>query len=285
ALVQRKYRSPDILITSLTHPLKKQVGRLRVEIKPSPLTITVTNLKGRQIQKFIFNRDNTVTFDLYGEPVLGMGEGGPKTPAGEDWRKQTIEFDRTGRLQKMQPRWQGDAYGSRNPVPMLIGTGGWGLFVASPWVQVDLRDKHQGILIPWQPTAQDSIPQNEKNQRLAQSKGLPPATSIVAGLYDFFVFDAHKPAELMKDMAFISGPAVMPPKWALGYMQSHRTLKDESQILGIVDTFRQKKIPVDAVIYLGTGFTPRGWNTKQPSFDFNPEVFHRDPKVVLEDFH
>ena len=62
----------------------------------------------------------------------------------------------------------------------------------------------------------------------------------------------------------------MPPKWALGYMQSHRTLEDETQMLGIIDTFRAKQIPLDAVIYLGTGFAPRGWNTRQPSFDFNP---------------
>jgi hypothetical protein len=34
---------------------------------------------------------------------------------------------RRGRLHQMQPRWQGDAYGSRNPVPLLVGTSGWGL--------------------------------------------------------------------------------------------------------------------------------------------------------------
>ena len=52
----------------------------------------------------------------------------------------------------------------------------------------------------------------------------------------------------------ITGPAAMPPLWALGYMQSHRTLEDDAQMLGIVDTFREKNIPLDAVIYLGTGF-------------------------------
>jgi alpha-glucosidase/alpha-D-xyloside xylohydrolase len=285
AVVERKYKSPDILITSLSQPLKKQVGSMFVEVKPSPLTITVTNLKGQAIQKFVFNSDNTVTFALRGEPVLGMGEGGHRTGRGEDWHKQVIEFDRTGRLQEMQPRWQSDAYGSRNPVPMLVGTDGWGLFVASPWVQVDMRKKDEGILLPWQPAAQDTIQQNQRNQQLAQAKGLPPAKSVIPGLYDFFVFDAHQPAALMKDIAYISGAAVMPPKWALGYMQSHRTIRDEDQILGIVDTFRQKQIPIDAVIYLGTGFTPRGWNTNQPSFNFNPKVFHRDPKVVMDDFH
>jgi alpha-glucosidase/alpha-D-xyloside xylohydrolase len=68
-------------------------------------------------------------------------------------------------------------------------------------------------------------------------------------------------------------------------MQSHRTLEDETQMLGVVNTFREKRIPLDAVIYLGTGFAPVGWNTRQPSFDFNPNVFKRDPKVVLADFH
>jgi len=285
ALVEHKYGPPAILLTSLSQPIKKQIGHLFVEVKPSPLTIIVTNLNGEHIQKFTFNDNNTLAFALNGKPVLGMGEGGHLTPQGTNWKLQTIEFDRTGRLQEMQPRWQSDAYGSRNPVPFLIGTQGWGIFVASPWVQVDMRDAANGIFIPWKPTAKDSIPQNERNQGQALSKGLPPVSTIVPGLYDFFVLDAHKPTALMKDIATITGPAVMPPKWALGYMQSHRTLRDETQMLGIVDTFRQKKIPLDAVIYLGTGFTPVGWNTKQPSFDFNPKVFKRDPKVVLDDFH
>jgi alpha-glucosidase (family GH31 glycosyl hydrolase) len=54
---------------------------------------------------------------------------------------------------------------------------------------------------------------------------------------------------------------------------------------GVVDTFRAKKIPIDAVIYLGTGFTPVGWNKKQPSFEFNPDVFKREPASVIADMH
>jgi len=88
----------------------------------------------------------------------------------------------------------------------------------------------------------------------------------------------------------ISGPAVLPPRWSLGYMQSHRELTDarlqgEDLLLHVVDTFREKRIPLDAVIYLGTGFTPTGWNTRQPSFDFNPAVFKRDPNQVLAYLH
>ena len=56
-------------------------------------------------------------------------------------------------------------------------------------------------------------------------------------------------------------------------------------MIGIVDTFRTKEIPVDAVVYLGTGFTPMGWNKKQPSFEYHPEIFKRGGKAFFDDMH
>jgi alpha-glucosidase (family GH31 glycosyl hydrolase) len=285
ALVERTYPAPALVLTKLSAPVKKQVGTLMVEVTPSPLTVNVTTPSGAPVQQLVFNSDNTLSFALHDAPVLGMGEGGHKAVPGIPWRTAPIEFDRRGRLQDMQPRWQGDSYGSRNPVALMIGTDGWALFVATPWGQVDLRAADHGVYLPWQPTVKDTAQQNEHNQQQAMAKGVPPAASVVPGLYDCIVFDAHQPAVFMKDLSLLTGPAVIPPKWSLGYMQSHRTIRDENYILGIVDSFRSKKIPVDAVIYLGTGFTPQGWNTKQPSFDFNPAVFHRDPAAVLADFH
>ena len=82
-----------------------------------------------------------------------MGEGGPRPEQGSPWRQQAVQFDRRGKLDTMEPRWQSDMYGSRNPVAMLFGTAGWGLFVASPWVEVDLRDAERGVFQPWKPPA------------------------------------------------------------------------------------------------------------------------------------
>ncbi|HEV9038105.1 MAG TPA: TIM-barrel domain-containing protein [Puia sp.] len=284
ALADRHWPAPVIDLKEVSSPVRKQVGDLQVEVTASPLTVTVSTKDGAPVQRLVFD-DSTLSFALDEAPVLGLGEGGHRPVRGGNWRKASIEFDRRGRLQDMQPRWQGDAYGSRNPVPLLIGTKGWALFVANPWGEIDLRNPDHGIYLPWKPTAADTVQQNERNQSLALAKGLPPASSVIPGLYDIFVFDAHHPADLMKDISDLTGPAVIPPKWALGYMQSHRTIKDDRYILGIVDSFRSKKIPVDAVIYLGTGFTPQGWNTRQPSFEFNPAVFHRDPAGVLADLH
>ena len=76
----------------------------------------------------------------------------------------------------------------------------------------------------------------------------------------------------------------MPPKWALGctcnrIVRSKDHQQDDRRCL---NTFRSKRIPLDAATHPGTG--PRAaWlgNTREPSFDFNRDVFTRDPKVVL----
>src|SRR6202020_2615951 len=69
-----------------------------------------------------------------------------------------------------------------------------------------------------------------------------------------------------------------------GFQQSHRTLDNRAQILDEARTFREKKLPCDAVIYLGTGFCPSGWNTGHGSFAFNEAVFP-DPEAMLREFH
>lgn len=281
ALVERAYPAPQVSLREIDGTVTKRVGGLHVEVRPDPLMVVVANADGKPVQEVMFQHDGNMLFKLNHQPVLGMGEGGP--PVGDGWRNQPIEFDRRGRLHQMRPRWQSNAYGSRNPVALMIGTEGWALFVATPWGHVDMEGEDRGVFIPWQPPTPESG--HGQGDITPQIQGRPPVDSVVPGLYDVFIFDAHDPAQFMRDVSIIAGPAVMPPKWSLGYMQSHRTLEDETQMLGIVDTFRKKRIPLDAVIYLGTGFCPRGWNTEQPSFTFNPEVFTRDPKDVLADLH
>jgi alpha-glucosidase (family GH31 glycosyl hydrolase) len=296
ALAERDYNDPAISLQALENPVRRQVGSLTVEVRPNPLRIIVTNAQGQAVQDVTFDSAGTLSFRAGSQPVLGMGEGGPQP--GREWRSQPIEFDRRGRLHEMRPRWQSNAYGSRNPVALLIGTEGWGLFVATPWGRIDLRDPNRGVFTPWappEPPAAEGQGDNRRGSRersryIAEIQGRPPVESVTPGVYDVFIFDAHDPAHLMKDVSTISGPAVMPPKWSLGYMQSHRELIDanltsEELLLHVVDTFREKQIPLDAVIYLGTGFTPTGWNTRQPSFTFNPAVFQRDPRDVLADLH
>jgi alpha-glucosidase/alpha-D-xyloside xylohydrolase len=292
ALVEREYGPPAIQLEQIDEgaSVSAAIADLRVLVEGGPLRITVTDGEGRPVQAVRFENEGGLSFNTSDQPILGMGEGGPIP--GRNWREAPIQFDRNGSEHQMRPRWQSNAYGSRNPVALLAGTEGWGLFIATPWGSFDLSEAERGTFKPWEPPPPIEEGQGggrrareARGRRTAQVQGRPPEDSIVPGAYDIFVFDAHNPAAFMNDVATIAGRAVMPPKWSLGYMQSHRTLRDEKQLVEIVDAFREKRIPVDAVIYLGTGFCPKGWNKPQPSYEFNPELFDRDPTEVIEDLH
>jgi alpha-glucosidase/alpha-D-xyloside xylohydrolase len=111
-----------------------------------------------------------------------------------------------------------------------------------------------------------------------------PGSPAAALPLDIFLVSARDPSVIMAEYARLTGHPEMPPLWAFGYQQSHRTLASREEVLGIARTFRERKLPCDALIYLGTGFCPSGWNTANGSFAFNPAVFP-DPKAVIQELH
>ena len=88
----------------------------------------------------------------------------------------------------------------------------------------------------------------------------------------------------MREYAQITGYPEMPALWTLGYQQSHRTLAGPEEILGVARTFREKKLPCDALIYLGTDFAPSGWNTHNGEFTWHPTNFPK-PREMLDTLH
>ena len=160
--------------------------------------------------------------------------------------------------------------GATVPVPFLIGADGWAIFIhhppvapatarqaSRPWGQFDLRDKANGRFIP------------------------QPGPLTMAPLH-LFIMALHQPADVMEEYIRLTGHPAMPPKWALGYFQSHRSLTGSDEPLTIAQTLRDKNLPCDALIYLGTGYTngPTGWNLGHGSLTFNPKTFPDPPKTI-----
>jgi alpha-glucosidase/alpha-D-xyloside xylohydrolase len=145
-------------------------------------------------------------------------------------------------------------FGARNPIPWVMGKG-WGLYFHEPGGQFDLSGD-VGLFKP----------------------------SDGARGQDLYLCVSPTPAGLLRQYAEITGYPHLPAKWTLGFQQSHRTIDNREQILEEVRTFREKKLPCDAVIYLGTGFCPSGWNTGHGSFVFNQAVFP-DPEKMIREFH
>jgi alpha-glucosidase/alpha-D-xyloside xylohydrolase len=104
------------------------------------------------------------------------------------------------------------------------------------------------------------------------------------GVLDVFITTADDPVDLMREYAGITGLPEMPPLWAFGYMQSSRTLAGPDEILGVARTFREKRLPCDSLVYLGTEFAPSGWNTRNGEFTWHPTNFP-NPKEMMDALH
>ena len=245
-LAREDWGQPAARIRDLSRPRTVPAGELTVKFVPDPLSIEIAARDGRQVQRLRVDPSTALlAFPLGDGPVLGFGEGGP-------------QFDRRGAIDPMRSGQGGyrlRTHGGRVPVPWLIGTSGWALFINQPAGAFDLTGP-EARFTPGEPK-------------------LP---------LDFFVIGAREPAEVMAEFARLTGPAEMPPLWSLGYQQSHRTLASREEILSEARTFREKKLPCDTLIYLGTGFCPSGWNTGHGSFTFNPSVFP-DPKEMIQRLH
>lgn len=222
------------------------VGNLRLYVSVHPATIKVANERGDLIQQFDWDENAGVLSFMNGSsPLLGLGEGGP-------------QFDRRGVTDSMrsgQGAYKLATHGGRVPIPWIISTSGWAIFFHQPYGAFDFTG----------------------------SRGKFETPNHEAAL-DLFFVASPDPATIMAEYARITGFAEMPPLWSLGYQQSHRTLASREEVLSEARTFREKKLPCDTLIYLGTGFCPSGWNTENGSFVWNSQVFP-DPKKMLDEFH
>src|SRR5215472_3595497 len=248
SLSQTSWGAPVATLRGEEQTKTIECGNVRVSFSARPLAFSIATPQGQTIQQLSIGEESgVVSFTTGDSPLLGLGEGGP-------------QFDRRGSIDAMrsgQGGYQLRTHGGRVPIPWLIGTGGWAIFFHHPFGTFDFTGP--------------------------QSK-FQPASSQAALPLDMFLVVSRDPATVMREYARLTGHAEMPPLWGFGYQQSHRTLASREEVLAEAKTFREKKLPCDTLIYLGTGFCPSGWNTENGAFDWNPRVFP-DPKEVLDQLH
>jgi alpha-glucosidase (family GH31 glycosyl hydrolase) len=248
SLALTSWAKPAALLRGEVRAQSVQLGELRVEVSADSLAFAVKSAGGDAIQQLKIDSDTgVVSFATGDSPLLGLGEGGP-------------QFDRRGSTDRMhsgQGGYKLGTHGGRVPIPWLIGTAGWAMFFNQPFGTFDFT----GTESKFQPTSADAA--------------LP---------LDIFFVASREPAIIMAEYARLTGHAEMPPLWSFGYQQSHRTLGSPEEILAEAKTFREKKLPCDAMIYLGTGFCPNGWNAENGSFVWNSRAFP-DPKQMIDTLH
>lgn len=247
-LIPQRRADPFAQIGSISEPRTFEHGDLRVHVSDKPLALRLQHRNAAEFQRIeVDTQTGELTFSLGGAPIYGLGEGGP-------------QFDRRGAAFPMRhgQRVQGLAVtGARLSIPWLLSAEGWALFFHAPFGDFELTCP-RGRFKPW------------------------PSESVLP--LDVFVVAAPEPAQIMREYAEMTGYPHLPPIWSLGYQQSHRTLENREEVLSEARIFREKKLPCDILIYLGTGFCPSGWNTGHGSFDFNAQVFP-DPEQMIRELH
>lgn len=129
--------------------------------------------------------------------------------------------------------WNTDAYG--------YGDEAKSLYKSHPWVLAVLPDgKSVGVLADTTyPCDIDTGAASPTTLRFtAQGPRFPVIT-----------IERDHPAEVVKELARLTGTMPIPPKWALGYHQCRYSYYPESRAREIAQGFRDRKLPCDVIWY------------------------------------
>ena len=273
ALAQPESGSPRTHATDAAPLNHVRAGDLVVRFTDRPPTLHVETSRGETVQTLTLDAASpTVMFPAGKGPLLGLGEGGAQFD-----RKGFVDPMRNGQVSNNAYRLA--THGTRAPVQWLIGTAdGWAMFIHQPYGAFDFT----GDVVKFTPAPQRAGPESGVVGAAGPATTATTATNAVP--LDVFVVASRDPTAILREYARITGFQEMPARWMLGYQQSHRTLNGPDEILGVARTFREKKLPCDTLIYLGTEFTPSGWNTRNGEFTWKESNFPR-PKEMIDELH
>jgi alpha-glucosidase len=257
---------PQVLIEENQKEVKIIANSLVAIIRKSPLLITVSRLDG-----LVYLAD---------EPSLPMAWNGPRVHV---WKKMPSDENYFGLGDKAGPmnrrnrsftNWNTDEFGwqeSSDPlyktIPFFIGLrkgAAYGLFF-----------------------------DNTYRSTFDFGKESPDYFSFGAegGELNYYIIAGPEPKGIIEEYTAMTGRSPLPPLWSLGYQQCRYSYYPESRAREIVNTFREKHIPADAIYFdidYQQGYAPFTINREYfPTFekmisDFRAQGFHT---ILITDLH
>jgi alpha-D-xyloside xylohydrolase len=138
------------------------------------------------------------------------------------------------------------------PVPFLLGTAGWGLFVESRYPGTfDVASKEPDLVEVTFGTG------------TASQKGLT-----------FHLFSAEKPLDVTKHFYDVTGAPKLPARWALGPWLWRDENRDQAQVLADAKAMRDLDLAHTAM------WLDRPYATDVQTFDFDPAKFTDAPGMI-----
>jgi alpha-glucosidase/alpha-D-xyloside xylohydrolase len=221
-----------------------------VRLTESLGTIAVDDAAGAPIQTLTLDAATAgLTFTLPKGPLLGLGEGGVPYD-----KKGTTDQMRNGQVNADADGYRLAINGTRAPVQWLVGTDGWASSsITLRRVRFSWRDRtlHAHARAPSCRSMSSSCRPKIRSSSCASTRASP---------------DCRKCRAL--DVRLYA---------------SSRTLDGPAEILGVARTMREKKLPCDTLIYLGTEFAPSDGTPATASLPGTDEL--SDPKKMLDELH
>jgi len=175
----------------------------------------------------------------------GLGEGGQ-------------QFDRLGGARRLWNSHSGHGPGSDIGAPFALSTSGYGLFFDNP---------------------------SDATLRVGRSHGEERIDfQAEGGPLDWYYLYGSDPRGVLAELATLLGRPLMPPRWALGFLQSTRHFDHAEEPRELARGLRERGIPCDGIIFLSTYGDAMGWNRGVGHLEFQPELIPQ-PSELLADLH
>ena len=171
--------------------------------------------------------------------------------------------DHRGKLRAMQVEADLELESANNeahvPVPFLIGTHGWAIFVATNRVGAfDVARQDPGAVIA-------SFAVHPRGGSNGASETLR-----------MWLFGADAPIDLVKNAYRVSGDARIPPPWALGPWIWRDENRDQKEVLDDVATLRSLDLATSGI------WIDRPYASAVNTFDFDPAKFPDAPAMIAQ---
>ena len=261
---------PVELVVREGTPTLIETGTLCVRIDPQPLTLTFLNAEGTSLLRA------PIAEGVIAEACRTRRAGPPTTEEQQGAERQRIsahftwmceqhfyglgeggkQFDRLDGARQLWNSHFVHGPGSDIGVPLLLSTAGYGLFFDNT--------SDAGLVV-------------------GRSDG---ETRIVyraeGGHLDWYYLGSTDPRGVLAEVGTLLGRAPLPPRWALGFLQSTRHFENTAELRQLPRQLREQRIPCDGLVFLSTYGDAHGWNRGVGHLEFQPELFPQPAELLAE---
>ena len=230
-------------VTDEANGIKVKTDAVSLIVTFEPASIAVYTPDGRQIIKSAVSsfgeaeQDRTVLRLALTEEekIFGLGQD----PMGN--------INQRGHERRMWNEWGGLHVCANVAIPFYLSSEGYGLLLNNAWPSRFAVGKAKVS----DPPPAHSIERSKGPWNWNQSSGEenPDDMALILENERMDVFIVMRPySEALHGYAQLTGTTPMPPKWALGYMQSKNRYRSGEEFLRLAKEYREKQIPCDTLV-------------------------------------